>query len=533
MAISWSAVAGEQPQLGKEAAATASGVRAGSPGPLREELSLSARARKQIYSFSDIGNPRGASPRSVYDPSRQDAIFRDVLVNLQPLKAIDTKLASPREIRVAQNLGSGTVAPISSVGGQPDAEEAAASGGMKGSEQHSWDRGIPREHGELGSLLSWQDVRLELVRNREQVQQQLKRNPSARKMHILSSEPESFGVQPPKNRSVSPAPSRDHIGIRSNGWSFVHASDTALDPYAKMVNRAVADAKEDGAETSAKDRRMTNLQVSAGNHTITPSSSTWTWQQQQQQQQQQSALTSPRGAGGGSSPSPRKIRGDPGFADTTAEERRKADRNFSDLFRDDDATKQLPQTPVKAKGSALDATTWHFLDKGVELEDGSTKRHFRSPLRDAHVNSVDGMVQPQSHSLRRRACDEGLVEEDQRRYAFSWDIRAELERLHTEQRLKRVAGTSSPTAGSAPSTAMPDRSSCGTSRHNLTSSQFHDCIAMEAQPPPAKPRPFGSAGAVPSMTRRSLPSMRQLRAHSPDTARGRKMASMLSSDCFT
>mmetsp|Transcript_2608 Transcript_2608/g.6672 ORF Transcript_2608/g.6672 Transcript_2608/m.6672 type:complete len:514 (+) Transcript_2608:54-1595(+) len=495
--------------------------------PIRDEWSLSARARKQIYSFSDISNPTGASPRSIYDPSRQHAIYREERVSAKPLKELDVKLASPRDVRVTQNIGSGVVAPISSVQSSPAKVDGTTSTPPAAAKQEK-EAAIPREHGELGCMISWQDVRLELVRDKSQMRERLQRDAPARVQHNLSSKPEAFGLQSPPRRAASASPRLDHVQIRSEGWGAVHAADSTLDPYAKMTNKGQTDEQADDStavSAVASTRRIANLQVSPNNKLPSAANKSWVWQQPAQTSAQ------PPAANGQSSPakspSPRKFRGDPGFCDSSGEEKRKADRNFSDLFRADPPTKSAPSATPQKRPAKLCGTTWHFLDKEMEIENGSSRRWFTSPQRNVHGLSVEGSVQPESKTLAKRPVDESLVTEAPQTYAFSWDSRAELERLHVQRRLGKLSGPK-PTVTSPRRDVSPRQAW----QQQANSSQFQGCIEIEA-PHPGKPRPvFGTGGSAPSMTRRSYPNLRQLHAHSPETARGRKMAAMLSSECF-
>lgn len=237
------------------------------------------------------------------------------------------------------------------------------------------DGAIPREYWATDSGLNWHDVRSELCGRRHQEVREARRNMDAasRKVQELSSE--VLG----KSRLLEKSTSSPAHEISSQAMKHFHAVDSKLDPHRKAHQVTL----EDEGPMSARQRLSRNLDVSQ--------------ESQFPRYSCPDTRSAGAGAGGGSGPD-RAVRDAATDEDERAksESRRRADRNFSDLFGSQSGERRR----VAEREDTLGAANCSFLDPHVEIVNRN-RSHWKAISPSSHRETSASQVLPSATQSAR------------------------------------------------------------------------------------------------------------------------------------
>lgn len=166
---------------------------------------LNARQRKHVHMHSTIFSSDGPTTKSVYAPSRQQELYRDVKTSLRANNNVAPEIALPSaaDIKCTQNAGHNVVIPAR--GAQESRPAAAGRTGpsprtdqevlVYDGEPHAVQRAsgrdteaIPKEFWSTSVNLQWHDTRNEQCRSRGQGGERKNLNAQDSKRHEMSSE---------------------------------------------------------------------------------------------------------------------------------------------------------------------------------------------------------------------------------------------------------------------------------------------------------------------------------------------------------
>lgn len=546
--------------------------------PSRRLVPLSARQRKQVYMHSTIFDSGGPSTRSVYVPATQKVIHQRIKASERSPVRVDVRqLPRPVDVRVTQNAGHGVVlapAPqtprVGGGAGSPGSPGPAAvaqaattpasaacpatpppSCPIRGS-RSAWqvaeypsgviraspaDGAIPQEFWRSSVTLRWDDPRLGLKSMRPQVDPQMEatvtKPASARSLHNLSSE--VLG----STRMVKASTASASKEIRSCIPTSARL-DSRLDWHPEGVAHEYAEA--------AWERRQNNLQASPRN----------IFRQYNHEEADGTAPVgsasrppTPRQPNGARSPRSTHRSGE----DSAAEERRRTERNFSDLF----GTKMGGRRSRTETGrqEILATSDCSFLDSRTEI----ACRHLRRRARDktgaeSYQPSENGDANHETNGCRqtgsRRSLEpspsappplagspwssppplspEELRVRDEERGC--WDTRglfdsgAEVARQQRSGRCSPRGGPRSPRGGDG-----TPRSPCDMKRQNLSSDQMLCRISPASTPRRPDEAPWCSR-SLPASPRVCTRDLRWSPSLDPSSPRARKMEMLASTIIF-
>jgi len=405
----------------------------------------------------------GAPPESVYAQSRQHTVMGEVNRALRtPRREHEVVLPKPADMKATANFGHGVViwggSAVSSTNG-------ASNGNMGGPQEfvnfgetaepmqvvHASrdDRGIPREFRGTNTNLQWNDIRAERIscRGQDFYTSRAGMDAGARKQQDLSSE--IFG----KAQKIEAT--RPH-NIKNE------------------QPRAGSERQEVSTPQSARDRLSRNLNPS---------------------NESQFSVYEAKHRNGESSKD----------TDAGSEARRRAERNYSDLFgkpASDKPSQVVNRTDLHGTSNV------NFLDMHVEVATRKADRRSPAPPKERVIYRPSASPE--------RAC---------------WDTRSIMD---SGSEIARRCRERSRQEGDRPAR---DRSASERKRVELGSGQLRlgTGASLEPHDTPRPGRASRTAGPPTSQTQRSLtdsPLARNFRNLRPDSARARKQLSLMSSGIF-
>jgi len=363
---------------------------------------LSARQRKQIYMHSDIhGNVPSTGTQNVYHPARQQAVAaeRASLVNMQPKMEQMRGMPSAADYKATVNQGHWVVTPRAPAGGQvqvhthshaegyaashsavarrTSAAATATTGGSTGFHQFHKDAdpitvtkakaynasSIPKEFLKTDSNCNWMDDRCgfaSMRRGHDFHDSRKDMDAGAMKRQEFSSE--IFGGE----RLLHKSTDNPTAELRASSMKDVHHSDSRLD---RQVPSHHKEEQEEKRSMSARERTFHNLSSSNGNQFPRNVSS-------------KAVMMTPRRT----EITTRKS------DSVETENRRRCERNYSDVFFNDPAhVRMTPRGNEKhiSRGEPCGTTNCSFLDVSAEIR----KRRSDFNSRRGGSPAVDESVQ--------------------------------------------------------------------------------------------------------------------------------------------
>lgn len=462
-------------------------------------LPVTSRQRKHIYMHSEIFADQGPSHQSLYGATRQRVINDQIERTLAIPRPENPRMPSPMDLKATANFGHNVLHGPQSNGFQCVSPRNNGYGPVyhklgKGDKPilvvqsaKQDDGAIPREQWWAGTNLTWNDVRLELCRRQYVGGQAQTLDAGSMKAYLLSSE--VLGCARKQERSTR-SPSRE---IRALDAGHFNNVDSRLDPQVR------GSTSQECLGPPASARKTLNLCASTNSPFMKSGA------------EQSPIVATPRPRFG-------LARSD----DVTAEDRRRAERNYSDLNLNPATSYSMPRSTIRS--DIMDTANCHFLDS--HLEKASQNTHREAPQVNAHeVSQPDAVIclSPRPTSPRRSNEEETVAAQER----ACWDDR-------------NIMGQ-----GAEVNRRLRERLSCGGSeararspqerqRFNQASSQFKTCAGQRAPAWADGELPPGSAFLAPSMAARSGTmspdlKMRDARSVSP---RIRKLASLQSSIVF-
>eukprot|EP00929_Paragymnodinium_shiwhaense_P119368 TRINITY_DN91259_c0_g1_i1.p1 TRINITY_DN91259_c0_g1~~TRINITY_DN91259_c0_g1_i1.p1 ORF type:complete len:540 (-),score=118.40 TRINITY_DN91259_c0_g1_i1:300-1919(-) len=231
----------------------------------RASTPLSARQRKQVYMTSNLFHEQGPSPKSLYDPARQQEVRESVERSLAtPRREIQSSKAHPSDLKATQMSGNWVVTPAHpSIHGE-SAEfvqfgDGAAPHRLVKSSKPTTEDAIPKEFRGTNSNLHWTDTRTQhsVLRGKHEIQRNQSLDAGTRKAQELSS-----GILGSARR-MEKSTEKPKQELRSVEALSLHNNvDSRLHQHSPRQNRP---ASEDSRPLSARDRRLGNLYASSEN----------------------------------------------------------------------------------------------------------------------------------------------------------------------------------------------------------------------------------------------------------------------------
>mmetsp|Transcript_70723 Transcript_70723/g.133538 ORF Transcript_70723/g.133538 Transcript_70723/m.133538 type:complete len:519 (-) Transcript_70723:110-1666(-) len=479
---------------------------------------LSARARKQIYMHSTIFDAGGPNGSSVYASTRQKDIHDGVKPRLRhsPREPPEISRPSAADVRITVNTGhKGVIHPNEPSGGAPmnDSATMSFSGGsiLGGPDEMTILRarrdrdGFPRELWATNSQLDWKDVRSEMVsgaRKQEFHETRKGMDANMRKRQELSSEI----LESKRNMTKSTSsPSRD---IWADSMKYVHAVDSSLCVAAKEEARQ---NQVEGVDANGIARERLGRNLAMSNANMFPE-----------------YQRTPRSGSNVSTPQGRRRRGAKD-ADSSCEDRRRTERNYSDLFGNQTAR---GKTPVR--GEMIGSANCSFLDPTIEIAHRNVNKWPENLGPRSPRETLASQVLPLSENIEpERTAEEKQIQQEER---ICWDTRglmdtkSEIARHVRESSRNRrgTAGAASPREDSASAT---DRKRLG-----LTSGQFRRSSGGEPAPWDDGRAGPGPMAQSPSLTSRSCPTSPLTNSYrglyESSLSRQRKLVSLMSNVVF-
>eukprot|EP00928_Gymnodinium_smaydae_P070403 TRINITY_DN54249_c0_g1_i1.p1 TRINITY_DN54249_c0_g1~~TRINITY_DN54249_c0_g1_i1.p1 ORF type:complete len:467 (-),score=99.95 TRINITY_DN54249_c0_g1_i1:68-1468(-) len=432
------------------------------------ERGLTARQRKHVYMHSSIFDDEGPTTKSVYSGNRQKELYDSMNHKLRHNNQAppSMNLPSPADMQCTQNAGHGVVMPSAQAHHQPiegksprltDKNHLCGEGDpikVVKATQHKGPEGhIPKEFWKTSVNLQWHDPRNEFSRQRERRDL----NAQELKSHELSSE--VFGAT--RNTELSTKHPKQELLADS---AHIMAKDSSLDPHHHPGGPRRGNGGYPGADSGpgqlsprqhAQKRFLNNLRQSDHNTMV-----------QQGEERQAPPVVHDE---------------DPTFAD-----RRRGEKNFSDLF----GAKMGERSDVRGnRNEVIWSKSCSFLDTRSEIatrnmghwKDTEAPAAHRK-AKEAHSDLLEYQrpgapeVNPEQKSLfdRERICaDTGNL----------MGAESEIARRHRMRDHHRPDG-----AGDTPSAY--DRK-----HQDLASQQIRQGFGVEQAPPPS-PRERGSPAAA-------------------------------------
>jgi len=449
---------------------------------------LSHRARKQIYMSSSILDPQGPRGETIYDPSRQKGVYGNVMMSMNHVqKAPDMQLPCPADFRATVNAGHGVVGPSArningfgdavSFGGGPDVPIVHAARDKES---------IPREFWATTSTLNWMDTRAEHcgAHRLQESRKPAATSADARKRRDLSSE--IFGNERLMHKTSS-VPSKEIWSQPDNDFS-VHGT-----PRTRTRNTQ--------GPLNASERLSKNLSTSSEN--------------------QLAKYPEIRKSAASESPGPRRQRGRKD-EDDSFKDRRRAERNYSDLFGNQAAA------PIKTprRQEFHGTSNCSFLDHQAEISTrNATGWRAIAPAtpREASESKVLPIGERRKQSL---TAEEKAIRQEER---ACWDTASIME--SNSEIARRMRQSRADSAGRRDvASANQQRSSSASERKrlDLASGQFRHSNAIE---PKSWDDGRAGPGPAPSPRRRdaSVSPHTSWRNVGADTAKQRRIVSLMSS----
>lgn len=482
--------------------------------PVYQDLPLSHRARKQVYMASSIfesGGPRG---EAIYTPSRQNAVYGNLRRSLDQVREQpELQLPCPADFRATVNAGHGVVeqsgAPrcteanpdFVSFGGGPDLAVVHAN-----RDQSS----LPREFWATSSNLDWKDTRAEFCCGPRPSQEPRADSADVRKRRELSSE--VFGSQRRIQKSTS-SPSAD---LWSQTQKHFNSYDSRLGPRPRSPR-----IPEEGQESNASSLQVPMTARARLSRNLSESDDS-----------QFTRYPEVRGkAAASESPGPGRMRRGAKDEDDSFRSRRRAERNYSDLFGNQAASPRQGQRRQEFNSTS----NCSFLDHQVEIANRNVAGWRQlAPTTPREASQSEVLPGPSPEQMTSRATP--AVQEVRNQERACWDTTSIMESTSEIARRNRQSRSNSAGRRDVEVADLGAKQSASErKRLDLSSGQFRRSNGYEPKswddgrkgPGPAKDMPTAIARSTPSS-----PLGAPWRNVANDSAKQRRIMSLMSSVVF-